>query len=224
MALQKNDFIEIEFTGRLKEGGVFDSNIKEDMQKLHEGHDHPIETKPFVFCLGHEMFLKGIEEFLIGKELGQYEIELKPENAFGLRQASLVQTMPMKIFIEHKIKPVPGTVLNFDNKLGKILTVSGGRVMVDFNNPLAGKEVIYKVKVIRKVEDINEKIKSLTEFLFRRDFKFTLQEKKLILEVEKEYKNFIELFKDKYKEMLGLDLELKEVEREPSKDKEKNSK
>ena len=212
MALQKNDFIEIEFTGRLKEGGIFDSNIKEDMQKLHEGHDHPIETKPFIFCLGQEMFLKGIEDFLIGKNSGQYEIELKPENAFGLRQSNLVQTMPMKVFVDHKINPVPGTVLNFDNKLGKVLTVSGGRVMVDFNNPLAGKEVIYKVKVLRKVEDINEKVKSLNEFLFRTDFKYTIQDKKLILEVIKQYKNFIELFKDKYKEMLGLDLEVKEIE------------
>ena len=84
--------------------------------------------------------------------------------------------------------------------------------MVDFNNPLAGKEVVYKINVLRKVDDINEKINSLNEFLFRRDFKFEIKDKKLILEVEKELKPFVELFKDKFKEMLGLDLEVKEIE------------
>ena len=84
--------------------------------------------------------------------------------------------------------------------------------MVDINNPLAGKEVIYKIKVTRKIEDINEKVSSLNEFLFRRDFKFEVKDKKLILETEKEFKSFIELFKDKFKEMIGLDLEVKEIE------------
>jgi len=29
--------------------------------------------------------------------------------------------------------------------------------MVDFNNPLAGKDIVYNIKVLRKIEDINEK-------------------------------------------------------------------
>jgi hypothetical protein len=87
--------------------------------------------------------------------------------------------------------------------------------MVDFNNPLAGKEVAYKVKIIRKVEDINEKINSLNEFLFRRDFKFSIEDKKLILEVDKGFKALVELFKDKFKEMLDLEMEVKEIESLP---------
>jgi len=88
------------------------------------------------------MFLKGVDDFLIGKEIGKYIIELSPEKAFGNRESKLVQMIPMKIFHQHKINPVPGTLFNFDNKVAKILTVSGGRVMVDFNNPLAGKDII----------------------------------------------------------------------------------
>jgi FKBP-type peptidyl-prolyl cis-trans isomerase 2 len=208
MTLQKNDFIEIEFTGKLKDGEVFDSNIQEELKKLNSNQ----KAKPFVFCLGQDMFLPGIEEFLIGKEVGKYEIDLKPEKAFGLRNSSFIQMIPLKVFIEHKINPIPGTILNFDNKLGKVLTVSGGRIMVDFNNPLAGKEVIYKINILRKVEDINEKINSINDFLFRREFKFEIKDKKLILAVDKGFKSFIELFKDKFKEMLNLDLEINEIE------------
>jgi FKBP-type peptidyl-prolyl cis-trans isomerase 2 len=207
MPFQKNDFIEVEFTGRMKEGEVFDSNISEELKKLNSSQ----QAKPFVFCLGQDMFLTGIEEFLIGKEIGNYEIELTPEKAFGLRNPSQVQMIPLKVFIEHQINPIPGAVLTFDNKLGKVLTVSGGR-MVDFNNPLAGKEVVYKVNVLRKVEDKIEKIKSLNEFLFRRDFKFEIQDKKLIIDVDKGFKPFVELFKDKFKEIFDLEIDVKEIE------------
>ena len=208
MALQKNDFIEIEFTGRIKDGEVFDSNISEELKKLNSNQ----QAKPFIFSLGQDMFLKGVEEFLIGKEIGDYEIDLGPENAFGVRNPSFIQMIPLKVFIEHRINPIPGAVLTFDNKLGKVLTVSGGRIIVDFNNPLAGKEVIYKIKILRKVEDINEKINSLNEFLFRKNFKFVINDKKLILEVEKGFKALVELFKDKFKEILDLDIEVKEIE------------
>jgi peptidylprolyl isomerase/FKBP-type peptidyl-prolyl cis-trans isomerase SlyD len=212
MPIKQNDFIEIEFTGKLKDGGVFDSNVKEDLEKLHQGHDHPIETKPFVLCVGQGMFLKGVEDFLIGKEPGDYEIELSSEKAFGNRDSKLIQIIPTKFFHEQKLNPVSGAVFNFDNRVGKVLTSSGGRVIVDFNNPLAGKDVVYKVKVLRIVEDINEKVKSFTEFLFRKDFKFEVKEKKLLIEVEKELSKFVELFKDKFKEIFDLELEVKEIE------------
>jgi FKBP-type peptidyl-prolyl cis-trans isomerase 2 len=214
MTFQKNDFIEIEFTGRIKGGEVFDSNVPEELKKLNPNQI----AKPFIFSLGQGMFIKGAEDVLMGKDIGSYEVDLKPKDAFGLRNPSLIQMIPLKVFIEHRINPIPGAVLTFDNRMGKVLTVSGGRIMVDFNNPLAGKDVIYKIKILRKVEDVDEKIKSLNEFLFRRDFKFNVQEKKLIMHVDKEFKGFVELFKDKFKEMLGLDLEVKEIE--PVKNKE----
>lgn len=213
MPFQKNDFLEVEFIGRIKDGEVFDSNVAEELNKLNPNQ----QAKPFIFPLGQDMFLKGIENFLIGKEVGSYELELSPKDAFGFRDPSMVQMIPMKIFIEHKINPIPGTILNFDNKLGKVLTVSGGRVMIDFNGPLAGKDVIYSVKVLRKVENIDEKVKSLVEFLFRREFKYEIHDKRLLLNVDKGFKAFAELFKDKFKEMLDLELDVIEVEEKPVK-------
>jgi len=116
MSLKKKDFIEIEFTGKIKEGEIFDSNVKEDIESAKLN----IEPKPFLFCLGEGMFLKGVDDFLIGKEIGKYTIELSPEKAFGNRESKLVQMIPMKIFHQHKINPVPGTLFNFDNKVAKI--------------------------------------------------------------------------------------------------------
>ena len=214
MPLQKKDFIEIEFTGKIKDGEIFDSNIKKDIEiaKLN------VEPKPFVFCLGEAMFLKGVEDFLIGKEIGKYTIELSPEKAFGKRESKLVQMIPMKVFQQHKINPIPGIMFNFDNRIAKVLTVSGGRVMVDFNNPLAGKDIVYNIKVLRKLEDTNEKIKAFNEFLFRKDFKFEIKEKTLTISLDKGFKPLVEMFKDKFKEIFELELEVKEVEPKPEKE------
>ena len=208
MVLSKGDFIEIEFTAKTKNGEVFDSNIKKDL----ESAGLETKAKPFIFSLGEGMFLKGVEDFLIGKELGEYNIELSPEKAFGLRNPKLIQMLPIKVFVQQKLNPIPGVLFNFDGKVAKVLTVSGGRVMVDFNNPLAGKDVEYKVKILRKVDDINEKVKSLINFLFQKDLKFEIKDKKLIIESGKGTTKFIELFKGKFKDILRLDLEVKEIQ------------
>lgn len=208
MTLKKNDFIEVEFVGKIKDGGVFDSNISSELKKLNPG----AEGKPFVYSLGQGMFLEGIDEYLIGKEIGKHKLELIPEKAFGKRESSLVKMIPMKVFKEHRLNPIQGAVLDFDGRMGKILSVSGGRVIVDFNNPLAGKDVIYEINVKRKVDDINEKINAFNEFLFRRKLDFEVKGKKLIISVEKEFAKFVEMFKDKFKEVFDLDLEIKEIE------------
>lgn len=215
MTLQKNDFIEIEFIAKIKDGGVFNTNVKEELKKLNP----QAEAKPFVFALGQDMFLKGVDYFLIGKEIGEYKIELTPEKAFGKRDSKFIQRMPIKVFHDQKINPVQGAAFNFDGRIAKILAVSGGRVIVDFNNPLAGKELIYNLKISKKVEDINEKINALNDFFFKKEFKFEIKDKKIILETEENMKNFVELFKDKYKDILGLDLEIKgEEEKEKKKE------
>ena len=92
--------------------------------------------------------------------------------------------------------------------------------MVDFNSPLAGKIVIYEIKILRKIENLSEKIKSLNEFFFRKDLDFEVKEKKLIFSADKDFAKIIELFKDKFKEILNLAIEVKEIEKKENKLKE----
>ena len=228
MKLKKSDFVEIDFTAKFKDSGeVFDSSVASELKKLS---DHAI-AKPFTYPLGQEMFLKGIDNFLIGKEIEKFpkdfKIELNAENAFGPRDSKQVQMIPMKVFKEHDIQPIPGVSLNFDGKVARILSVSGGRVLVDFNSPLAGKDVVYEVKVLSKVDDLDQKVKALNEFLFKKDFHFTVKDKKVIIEVDKGMKTILEMFKEKFKEILGLDLEVvepeeKKEEKQPEPKKESN--
>lgn len=208
MPLQKKDFIEIEFTAKLKDGEIFDSNKKEDLGKSGLKGD----AKPFVFALGEGMFLNSIDEQLIGKEIGEYKIELIPEQAFGKRDPKMIQLIPLINFKEQQVNPIPGAVFNFDGRIARVLTVSGGRVMVDFNNPLAGKDVIYEIKILRKIDDINEKIIAINEFFFRRNFEYTIEETKIKIKAPKGWSKFIELFKEKYKDLVNLDISIEEEE------------
>ena len=205
--LEKNDFIELDFTGKDKEGKIFDTTIKEEAKKINL----ELDAKPLIICLGQNMILPAIDEFLIGKEIGNYILELNPEKAFGKRDRKLVKIMPSSLFKEQG-KLYPGMVFSFDNMLGKITAVSGGRVIVDFNSPLADKEVIYELKIKRKIENTEEKVRAIMNFFFRREFNFKIEDKKIVIEAEKNIAKIIEMFKEKFKEILNMDLEVKEVE------------
>jgi FKBP-type peptidyl-prolyl cis-trans isomerase 2 len=204
--LNKKDFVELEFTAKVKDGQVFDTNIKEKAKEL--GIE---DVRPLWACIGEKMVLTGLDNALAGKEVGkEYEIELKPEEAFGKRNPNLVKTIPVSVFLEKQVNPVPGMFLNLDGLIVRISSVSGGRVLVDFNNPLAGKDVIYTFKIIKKVDDMTEKLKILSEFFVGTE-KFELNDKKAIFSGLFQKKAFEALSK-KAKELLDIDVEIKKEE------------
>jgi len=223
--LQKRDFIEVMFTGKTREGAIFDSNREEDLKKIGKDANEKAK-KPFIFALGEGMLLRGIDNFLIGKPLpstqdkekNHYEVEVKPEDAFGKREQKNIQRMPLNVFKQHGINPQQGAVYNFDNKPGKILAVTGGRVMVDFNHPLAGQEVVYDVHVKRKVTDLNEQVKAFIDFVFKRDLDYEIDEKnkKITLKVEPQIKQMTQMFSQKFKDLFGLELTVEEKTEEKS--------
>ncbi len=208
METKKNDFVEIEFTGRAN-GKIFDTNIKKEAEKINLR----IEEKPLIVCIGQEMLVKGFDNALEGKEIDKdYKIELSSEESFGVRNKNLIRIIPLKVFREKNVDPVTGLVLNFDGLIAKILSVSGGRVITDFNNPLAGKEIGYTFKIKRKVTDEKERINALQDFFFRKRFEFSINEKDKKIVFKEEAKPFVEMFKDKFKEILEKDVEVEKKE------------
>jgi len=211
MAIKKNDFIEIEFTGNITDTDeIFDTNIKKDAEKAGLSIK---DIKPFVLSVGHKMLPKGFDEDLEGKEVGKsYSVDIKPEDAFGKRNPQMVRMIPTKLFHEQKIEPQRGMQISLDGQLVKILSSDRGRTLVDFNNPLAGKKVTYKYKINKLITDEKEKIDALQEFLFRKKFEFDKKEKTVTFKVSKEFEPFVKMFAPKFKEILGLKIESKVVE------------
>jgi FKBP-type peptidyl-prolyl cis-trans isomerase SlyD len=213
--IQKNDFIEIEFTGKAN-NEIFDTTNKDEAKSINSNAD----VKPMIVAVGHNMLIKGLDDDLVGKEIGKkYSIHLLPDKAFGKRDPSLIKTIPIKVFKEKNMNPAPGMVFQFDNNLGKVISVSGGRIITDFNNQLAGKEVDYDFKILRKITDDKEKINSIQDFFFRQRFEFEIKDKKVIFKDEK-LKPIIEVFKPKFKEISGFDVEIKEKVEDKKESKE----
>jgi FKBP-type peptidyl-prolyl cis-trans isomerase 2 len=206
--IKKTDFIELEYIGKTSNGKVFDTNIKEEAEKM----SLPLEKEFSFIILGQGMILKSIEEFLIGKKPGKYNLEIPSEKAFGKRQQNLLKTMPSSVF-QNAEKPQPGMVFQFDNQIGKITSVSGGRITVDFNHPLAGKDLTYDINVKKIIENQDEKIKTLMKLFFNKEIPYELKEKKLKInskEIKDIEKDKISQIKSKFKEILGLDLEIED--------------
>ncbi len=203
--VQNKDFIEIKYTGYAN-NEIFDSNIEEDIKKLNP-NAKPHKT---IIVVGQEMVIKGFDNALLGKEIGKtYEIKLAPKEAFGERNRELIKTIPLKAFTEKDFSPKPGMIITLDNIMTKIIAVSGARVIADFNNPLSGKEISYKFTIIRKVNEEKEKAEALFEFFFKFIPEFEIS-KKIKIKGKKELEIFINVFNNKFKELLGKELALEE--------------
>lgn len=164
MAIENGDFVRVNFTGKIEEtGDVFDTTY-EDVATEAGIADSNKEYTPIPIVVGGNHLLPAIDEAIVGMMPGdEKEVKVDPENGFGQRDSSLVTLIPMREFKKQDIKPYPGMKLQLEGQTGKVLTVSGGRVKVDFNHELAGKHLDYTVKVEDIIEDDDEKVKSMVQ-------------------------------------------------------------
>ena len=164
MAINNGDFIRLNFTGKIKESDdVFDTTY-EDVAKEANIYveERPYEAIPIIVGANH--LLPAIEKAVEGLESGDKKtIEVDSGDAFGPRRPELIQLVPMREFKKQGMTPMQGMTISMEGRTGKILTVNGGRVKVDFNHELAGKDLVYDVEIIDIIEDDEDKIKSLIE-------------------------------------------------------------
>lgn len=178
--MEKGDIAVISYTATDKVNGkVFDSTIKEQAVKAGI-FDEKINYKPVSIIIGNKELLQGLEEEITKMNPGEEKkISLKPEKAFGKRSAELIKVMPMKEFIARDIRPMPGLIVELNNMRGKIQSVSGGRIRVDFNHELAGKEIEYEVKLEKVLTEKKEKLEALKEKFFGEKAKIKEEKEKL---------------------------------------------
>jgi len=73
--VSKKDFIEIEYTGKIKEDNTIFDTTDEDIAKENNLETHS-GYEPIIICVGEEQLLKGIDGNLEGNDIGkEYDIE-----------------------------------------------------------------------------------------------------------------------------------------------------
>ncbi len=203
MSIKQNDFVEIDYIGYNKEdNSVFDTTLEQVAKQNelhHEGHD----CKPAIICVGQHQILKAIDESLIGKSSGEkFSIELTPENSFGKKNPELIQFIPISSYRDSQINPVPGLPVDIDGSYGIVKIVSGGRTLVDFNHPLAGKSVKYEITINRIVEDKKEKLSAYLSGIMGFEPEIEIKDSEAILKVPKGIEEHEKEIQDKVKEVI----------------------
>ena len=165
MAIEKGDFVQLEFTGKVDETGeIFDTTSQDIAEEADIYNDKKVYG-PITIIVGANHLLPAIEEAIIGLNTGDSKnLTLDPEDAFGERDPNLVQLFPVKDFKKQGMTPVPGMIISAEGQQGRILTVNGGRVKVDFNNALAGKTLNYDISISNIIEDETDKVKNMVKF------------------------------------------------------------
>jgi len=163
MAIKQGDFVKISYTGMLDDGTVFDTT-DEKLAKEKGIYNPRVIYNPVLLVVGRQHILKGLEEALIGMDKGEEkEVTIPPEKAFGQVNNNLINVIPLSYFEKQKLNPVPGMIVNVNDRDGMIKSVGAGRVIVDFNHPLAGKTLKYKIKVEEILDTVEKKVKALFE-------------------------------------------------------------
>ena len=228
--MKEKAVILVEFTGKEKTSGKIFDTTNEKIAKENGIYKENALFQPVPVIVGNKDVLQGMDEALLEMKVGEEKIVLlKPEKAFGERKKELITVIPVKEFTKRKINPFPGLIVDLNNTYGKVQTVSSGRVRVDMNSELAGKEVEYTIKITKEITNTEEKAQILTNKFFPlKDLKTKVILTKDTLKVEfpKEIAKHIAPIVPQYTKAITQAIpEIKKVEvAEPKKEKAKKAK
>ena len=142
MAQAKNgDTVKIHYTGKLGDEEVFDSSTNQE---------------PLEFKLGEGKIIPGFEEAVVGMAPGESKtVKISPAKAYGPHRKELVadversrvpDTLKLEIGRHVQIRQPDGGVIQ-----AKVTSMSESMVTLDANHPLAGKDLIFDIKLVEIV-------------------------------------------------------------------------
>lgn len=135
--------VELHFEVSLENGTLIDSTYN--------------RPKPVTLVIGDGSLLEGFEKVLMNLTAGDTRTaHLSPDEAFGQWNADNVQHFSPAQFARAGDVPQVGMLVEFEDKSGTTLAgvvshVSDDDIEVDFNHPLAGQNVLFKVQIFKVI-------------------------------------------------------------------------
>jgi len=136
--VKKGDKVKIHYTGRIKDGQVFDTSQKRG---------------PFEFEIGSGSVIPGVDNAVTGMKPGdKRKVTVPPKDAYGERDQNLLIDLP-KDKIPADVEPQVGMRLSLSNPKGQTLPVlvtevGDQSIKLDANHPLAGKDLIFDIELL----------------------------------------------------------------------------
>jgi len=135
---KNGDTVKVHFTGKLENGEVFGKSV---------------EGQPFEFTLGASQIIPGVEEGILGMEVGEKKtIAVPPEQAYGPKREELVVEVKKTDLPEH-IEPAVGEPLRLRRTDGDdievfVSDISEDTVTLDGNHPFAGMTLLFDLELV----------------------------------------------------------------------------
>jgi FKBP-type peptidyl-prolyl cis-trans isomerase SlyD len=135
MKAEAKKVVAIEYELRDDSGEVLDSS---------EGRD------PLEYLHGASNIVPGLEKAIDGKDIGEtVEVKLTPEDGYGNYDEKLVRNVPVRKLSEKR--PQVGAMMQVNTEAGPqrviVKALRGDYATLDFNHPLAGKTLNFKVTI-----------------------------------------------------------------------------
>jgi len=135
--------VSVHYRGTLKDGTEFDNSYD--------------RGEPITFQVGGGQMISGFDEGVLGMEVGETkELALSPEQAYGPHIAEAVQVVPKETFPEGFDFEVGGMVQGSNPEgrpmVGTILEHQEESVTLDFNHPMAGKNLNFQIEIVNVQE------------------------------------------------------------------------
>ncbi len=152
--VQNGDMVEINYTGTLANGSVFDSSK---------------DRGPFQFVVGTGTAITGFDNQIRGMKVGQNKkFTLSPEEAYGQYDPSLIKSMPIDFVPKGENVTVGDTVTLFNGQAyfpAKIIEMNATNVTFDLNSQLAGQSLTFEVTLVNvtPAKEVQELMKQLQE-------------------------------------------------------------
>ncbi len=133
--------VELHFEVSLENGTIIDSTFN--------------RGEPVSLTIGDGNLLEGFEKVLINLQAGDTRTaHLAPDDAFGQRNPDNIQTFSHAQFATAGGIPEVGSMIEFADKsnttlVGVVSEVTDNDIKVDFNHPLAGQNILFKVQIFK---------------------------------------------------------------------------
>ena len=160
--VKKGDLVKMEYTGRLASTGAVFDTTDESVARKAGIWESSNSYGPKHALFGTGAIIEGMEEAILACQVGKGEdFAIGPKKAFGERDNSLVRMIPEKEFHKQQVRPAPGMIVSLDGTIARVKSVTSGRVVIDYNHPLAGEQVIYSIKVHEIISDSKKKLEAV---------------------------------------------------------------
>ena len=162
--INSGDLVRIAFTGRrASDQTIFETT---DVPTARDTgiFDPKIVYGPRLVIMSRGMMLPGLEAGIRQMEVGQTgKINIPYSEGFGPRHKELLRIIPEREFAKQGVKPQVGAMVNMDGVPARVKSASSGRVVLDFNHPLAEQDLTYIVNLIEVITEPAAKVKALAE-------------------------------------------------------------